>query len=149
MSTDSLRVSVGVVDDWHEAYIASPVVDTVAIEAARQMEAARRIASWIDEHVDVLRQFLRDAREQREDDGEGIVEVPDDYEELGCCPECGGFFSCTCDEWRDYGGDTPRTPDVEDEDEEDAKCPCCGYQADRAELFYPYCSNHCFKHRDE
>ena len=74
-----------------------------------------------------------------------------DYEAYdGVCPECDGYFACRCgeDEYPECYDEEDYGPDY-DPDDEPVKCPCCGFEADPAEYFYPYCSNKCSKYSDE
>lgn len=85
-------------------------------------------------------------------------------EEDGCCPDCGGYLACSCGEPDDRWEEDEGEEDWDDDDSEADRaaaslwpnaepvpsnpgrmCPCCGGRNDPAELFFPYCSNDCFK----
>ena len=119
-------------DDWHEVYTPEPVEEKEDL-AAREMEAARKIAAWMDKHAATIREMLPDSRSDN-----------------GCCRDCGGWLSCHCCDWDDHSVHTEPDDgyDTETGERRMGKCPCCGFESDPVELFYPYCSNRCFKDRD-
>jgi len=93
-------------------------------------------------------------------------EEEEEYDDCdGCCPGCGGYLSCSCyepdDRWEEGEDEEDEDSDIEDwarsiwQNAEPSSpnprriCPCCGSRNDPAESFFPYCSNHCSKHRDD
>jgi hypothetical protein len=115
-------------DDWHEPL---PPVVVVASPPAKIEEVKVEPVVELD---DELLHF-----------GEVVVETPDDeeYLDMGCCPDCGGYFSCNCHEVDDRIWEQDDDCGYEEDEEVPEKCPLCWAPNSIYDINFPYCSELC------